>query len=322
MSDKPLVFISYSHKDEFWKELLLMHLGSLSREFDVELWDDKRIVAGEDWAAEISIAIERASIALLLISSDYLASEYILQQEIPFLLERQSRATLIVIPIIIRPCTWQSISWLTRVQVLPRDGQPLSTFDDERTDAEPADIAREVRNIVSHAKPQERSSRRKPVDPSAVVDVRPRSKDNNSPEEERHENDRDFPIETTSTATAMPPAVETPGREPESQDYESLATDKRESTYLKKLERDVATLKTEIPLLGGATLFVNPLFSGVYGPSARISARSGRLDRASGARYAPGRRGSAQNRSCGALRGPQRAKKQSEAPPRIAKTLC
>jgi hypothetical protein len=75
---KPTVFISYSHKDEEWKDRLVIHLGVLSHQGLLDLWDDRRIGAGEDWYQEIHEAMNAASVAVLLISPAYLASEFLL----------------------------------------------------------------------------------------------------------------------------------------------------------------------------------------------------------------------------------------------------
>ena len=63
----PTVFISYSHKDEEWKDRLVTHLNVLKQEGILDLWDDRRIEAGDDWKPEIENAINRAAIAVLLI---------------------------------------------------------------------------------------------------------------------------------------------------------------------------------------------------------------------------------------------------------------
>jgi hypothetical protein len=82
------VFISYSHKDEEWKDRLVTQLGVLEQEGILDLWDDRRIEAGEDWKPEIEQAINRASVAILMISANFLTSKFILSEEVPVLLTR------------------------------------------------------------------------------------------------------------------------------------------------------------------------------------------------------------------------------------------
>jgi hypothetical protein len=87
----PSVFLSYSHKDEVWKDRLKAHLGVL----ELDAWDDRHIQGGAEWFKEIKEAMARAaSVAILLISADFLSSEFILREEIPTLLERRTREGL------------------------------------------------------------------------------------------------------------------------------------------------------------------------------------------------------------------------------------
>lgn len=109
---KPTVFISYCHKDEVWKDRLVTHLGVLQQEGILDLWDDRRIGAGEDGYHKIEEAIARARVAVLLVSADFLTSKFILSKEIPSLLERMDKEGLRIYPVIIRPCAWKHVNGL------------------------------------------------------------------------------------------------------------------------------------------------------------------------------------------------------------------
>ncbi len=85
----PTVFISYSHKDEEWKDRLATQLGVLQREGLLDLWDDSRIEAGTDWKPQIDQALYAASVAVLIVSANFLTSQFILDEEVPRLLERR-----------------------------------------------------------------------------------------------------------------------------------------------------------------------------------------------------------------------------------------
>src|SRR6185503_14831110 len=74
--DKPTVFISYSHKDEIWKDRLVTQLRALELLGHIVIWEDRKIDAGEQWYPEIQEAMQRADIALCLISPNYLASKF------------------------------------------------------------------------------------------------------------------------------------------------------------------------------------------------------------------------------------------------------
>src|ERR1700755_464006 len=110
--NKPTVFISYSHKDEDWKDQLLTKLAVLEIEDILNVWDDREIEAGTDWKQNILDAIQSARVALLLVSADFLTSKFIRGTEIPLLLERAGQRGLTIFPVIIRPCVWQAGKWL------------------------------------------------------------------------------------------------------------------------------------------------------------------------------------------------------------------
>jgi hypothetical protein len=73
---KPTVFISYSHKNEAWKDRLVTHLGVLAQEGLLDTWDDRRIGAGSNWKKEIEDALKKSSVAVLLVSADFLTSKF------------------------------------------------------------------------------------------------------------------------------------------------------------------------------------------------------------------------------------------------------
>ncbi len=88
---KPTVFISYSHKDEVWKDRLKPHLAMLEKAGRITVWDDRKIDAGDQWYPEIKEAMEKAAVAVCLSSADYLASDFCVREEIPYLLERRKQ---------------------------------------------------------------------------------------------------------------------------------------------------------------------------------------------------------------------------------------
>ena len=145
----PTVFISYSHRDEAWKDRLVIHLRALQLDDQLVEWDDRRIQAGDDWFKEIQDAMERASIVVLLVSTDFLASEFIRHEEVPPLLERRKKSGLRVIPVFVSPSNWQEIPWLSAIQGRPKDGRPLSDGNANQAETDLAAIAKEIRLLVS-----------------------------------------------------------------------------------------------------------------------------------------------------------------------------
>jgi small GTP-binding protein len=122
------IFISYSHKDEAFKNELVTMLAGLNRRGILHTWQDRLIEAGDEWYKSIQDSMNECDLAILLVSADYLASRFIQEQEQPRLLQRPEEMKLRVIPIIVRPCKWQSEPMLKELQVLPKDGKPVITF--------------------------------------------------------------------------------------------------------------------------------------------------------------------------------------------------
>lgn len=89
-TEKPItVFVSYSHNDEAWKDKLVRHLRALEQAgVNMEIWHDRDIDTGEKWRCEIQAAMANAAVAVLLISADFLASDFCVKDEVPVLLER------------------------------------------------------------------------------------------------------------------------------------------------------------------------------------------------------------------------------------------
>lgn len=143
-----LVFVSYSRRDEAIKDRLLTHLRVLERGGDVEIFDSNQIGPGERWEERIRDAIDHASVALLIVSPDFLASDFITQVELPRLLERHERGDMVVIPVIARPAVWTQVSALRRMQVWPRDARPLTDLDAAHLDRELAELAQRISDLA------------------------------------------------------------------------------------------------------------------------------------------------------------------------------
>lgn len=127
---RPLrVFISYSHRDDAWREKLERHLSLLKRQGIFDVWHDQRLVGGEDWAHSIAEELNGADIVLLLVSADFIASDYCFGLEMKTALERESRGEARVVPVIVRPCDWHSAAF-AECQALPADGEPVATHPD------------------------------------------------------------------------------------------------------------------------------------------------------------------------------------------------
>jgi len=102
--ERKTVFISYSHTDSKWLENLQVHLKPLIRTGLVNLWDDTRILPGQNWREEIAKAASSAVIAILLVSAHFMASDFIADNELPMLLESAGLGGAQIVPVIISPC--------------------------------------------------------------------------------------------------------------------------------------------------------------------------------------------------------------------------
>ena len=126
----PKIFISYSHKDEKFKDELVKMLAGLQRRRVIDAWQDRRIEPGEEWFKAIKQAINECDMAVLLVSADFIASRFINDEELPDLLKRREEEGMIVIPIIVRDCLWQHEPVLKDLQALPTDGKAVITFSE------------------------------------------------------------------------------------------------------------------------------------------------------------------------------------------------
>ncbi len=121
----PTIFISYSHEDKKYLNALTQYLrvGEYSGAF--ELWSDQDIQIGEKWLSKIKEAIGRSELAILLISVNFMNSQFIRTNEIPLLQKRYEKGELEIIPVIAESCLWQRDEWLKQLQALPEDGEPI-----------------------------------------------------------------------------------------------------------------------------------------------------------------------------------------------------
>src|SRR5690348_16403014 len=103
------IFLCYAREDELLLERLKTHLSPLRRKGLIDIWYDREINAGTKWEEEIDKHLNDANIVLLLISPDFINSDYCYGTEMQRALERDSLGEAIVIPIILRPVHWQAV---------------------------------------------------------------------------------------------------------------------------------------------------------------------------------------------------------------------
>ena len=121
------LFFSYSHKDELMRNELETHLSLLRRQGRIQTWHDRRITAGSRIDDTIARELEGAEVILLLVSANFLASNYCYEREMDRALERHREGSAVVIPVILHPCDWHSAPF-GDLRATPTDGKPVSMF--------------------------------------------------------------------------------------------------------------------------------------------------------------------------------------------------
>jgi TIR domain len=120
------VFVSYSHRDRKWLDRLLVHLKPLERAGYLDVWEDSRIAPGTTWKEEIDNALRASQIAVLLISADFLASDFIADNEVPQLLLNAHERGTIIMPVIVSPSRFLQSNALPQFQALNPPEMPLT----------------------------------------------------------------------------------------------------------------------------------------------------------------------------------------------------
>ena len=149
MNSQVNIFFSYAYKDEAFRDALELHLSLLKRQGLVAGWHARKILAGEDFAAEIDEHMQSANVIIMLISPDFIASDYCWEKEMMHAMERQSAGTARVIPIFIRPCDWQTAPF-AKLQGLPRNAKPVSQWPD--ADEAWLNVAQGIRAVINQLK--------------------------------------------------------------------------------------------------------------------------------------------------------------------------
>jgi parallel beta-helix repeat protein len=145
MAEGVKVFFSYSHKDEQLRDELAKHLSAMRRQGVIAEWHDRKITAGNEWAGEIDENLNRADIILLLISADFIASDYCYDVELKRAMARHEAGSARVIPIILRPVDWSGEAF-SKLQALPKDAKPVVQWP--TLDEGFVDVARGIRAAV------------------------------------------------------------------------------------------------------------------------------------------------------------------------------
>ncbi len=139
------VFLSYSHYDKAMRVKLEIFLSTLKRVYSFITWNDGEIGAGKEWAKEINTHLSQANVVLLLVSPNFLHSDYCYNIEMEQALERHRKGEACVVPIILRPAHWE-VTPLRELQALPTGGRPITRWANR--DAAFLDVVKGIQEVV------------------------------------------------------------------------------------------------------------------------------------------------------------------------------
>jgi hypothetical protein len=148
------VFISYSHKDKALRDELATHLSNLRNQKLISDWFDGDIIPGTEWRKQILEHLNTAKIILLLISADFMASDFCYSIEMKEAIARHDKNEARVIPIILRPTDWEGAPF-EKLQILPTGAQPVSRWPshDDAFDDVVKGIRRAIRSLSGSTPP-------------------------------------------------------------------------------------------------------------------------------------------------------------------------
>ncbi len=172
-ADKQLIFISYSSFDTEAKGLLERHLGVLKNLGDFHVWEDSQIGLGEDWFKDIQDKLENCAVAVLLISFDFLGSKFCMKEEVPVLLERRKREGMMIAPILLSPCAWKLVPWLSAIQMYPRKNKPLQGLSDYEQAEELTGVVEAVHAHLQKVKAKEAEALTEEADAKPEIEPKP-----------------------------------------------------------------------------------------------------------------------------------------------------
>ena len=157
MADRNKVFISYSHEDTKWLSAIKKQLAVLEAEGLVSLCEDTQLEVGEDWYQQLNEMMLSARLGLLLISAPFLSSKFVRAEEIPRLFEQHEEGGMKIYPLLVRPCPWERVAWLAKLQLRPQDAKrrakALSTFQGAAREQKLVDVANEIADLVTRTEP-------------------------------------------------------------------------------------------------------------------------------------------------------------------------
>jgi hypothetical protein len=147
-SEIKTVFVSYSHEDTIYLNRLSVHLRPFEKNGVIDLWVDTKIKVGEKWKEKIKQALDKSALAILLISADFLASDFIIDNELPPLLKAAEEKGKLILPVILKPCRFTSDENLSKFLAINDPKTPLSRMDENDREDVYVKIAEYIDSLV------------------------------------------------------------------------------------------------------------------------------------------------------------------------------
>jgi hypothetical protein len=143
------IFIAYSRENSSLRDRLDKHLSGLKRKKYINTWYDGQIEAGTEWEKEIELALNQADIILLLISADFIASDYCYDVEMKKAISRHEKGDAVIIPIILNPCDWTDLPF-SKIQGLPQNGVAITSEEWNSIEVPFTEVAKSIKSIVEN----------------------------------------------------------------------------------------------------------------------------------------------------------------------------
>jgi len=146
---KNRIFISYSHTDKDWLKKVQTNLKVLTfNDFEFDLWDDTRIESGDKWKTEIENALEKAGIAILIISTEFLISDFVRSNELPTILRNAKENGTVILPLIVKHCRFTKDKYLSIFQSVNDPNKPLNSLKEFEVEKELVKLTEDVEKIL------------------------------------------------------------------------------------------------------------------------------------------------------------------------------
>ena len=141
------VFVSYSHLDKEYLSDIQRHFKPFKSQID--FWDDSRIQPGQKWKDEIRKAILETKVAILLVSTDFLGSDFISSDELPPLLEAAEKEGAVILIVILKPCLFEEFDDLNQFQAMNPPNRPVSKMDENEKEELFVNLVRQTRKVLN-----------------------------------------------------------------------------------------------------------------------------------------------------------------------------